>query len=175
MSHETQSAEPGTSIGRQSARSLPAYTVRRSVVLIALAVIVVGCAGNDGVDRQVTMLGTVEVTARLMEIPGEFLSNDGFYNYAFVLKYAVLEVHRGEVATKEIVVAHYNPRKPRSLAADEDCANLGGTLTTFRAGDVHRMALEVPYDQFYIGGLVDRFFDQDQGPIHWAVWTNLVN
>ena len=60
-----------------------------------------------------TTLGSVEVTGRLLEIPGEFPAND-LYNYAYVLKYQVLEVHRGTVDAKEIFVAQYNPLKPRS-------------------------------------------------------------
>lgn len=128
-----------------------------------------------GIDEKVTKAGSVEVTGRLIEIRGKFLSNDGLYNYAFVMKYKILEIHRGEVDAKEIFVAHYNPLKPRPQVADEFYPDIGGTLKKFRAGNVHRMALEVPIDDHYIGGIVDRYFDQKKGPIYWAVWTNLTN
>jgi len=122
----------------------------------------------------VTTLGTSEVTAELLAIPGEFPPND-LYNYAYVLKYRVLEVHRGDLKPgEEIFVAHYNPLKPRSSAADENSGKLGGNLQRFKAGDVHRMALEAPLDQHWMGGVIDKYFDQ-KGTRYWAVWTNLAN
>jgi hypothetical protein len=41
---------------------------------------------------------------------------------------------------------------------------------------VHRMALEVPLDEHYLGPTINKYFgrEQTEGPIHWAVWTNLV-
>ena len=49
------------------------------------------------VDAQVyDSSGTAEVTAQLVEIPGPFPPND-LYNYAYVLKYKVLKIHRGNV------------------------------------------------------------------------------
>jgi hypothetical protein len=114
------------------------------------------------------------VTAELLAIPGEFPPND-LYNYAYVLKYRVLEVHRGDLKPgEEILVAHYNPLKPRSSAADENSGKLGGNLQRFKAGDVHRMALEAPLDQHWMGGVIDKYFDQ-KGTRYWAVWTNLAN
>ena len=125
---------------------------------------------STGTDIQVTTLGRVEVTGRLLEIPGEFPAND-LYNYAYVLKYQVLEVHRGTVDAKEIFVAHYNPLKPRSGAQDEVSGKLGGNLNAFRAGDTHRMALEWPLDQHWMGGIIDKYFGQ-QGVRYWALWTD---
>ena len=133
-----------------------------------------GGQSENGIDENVMTMGSVEVTARLMEIRGEFLPNDNFYNYAFVLKYDLVEVHRGRVDAKEIVVAHYNPLKPRATVADEFYPDIGGKLKKFRAGDTHRMALELPIDEFYIGGIVDRYFQEKKDPIYWVVWTNKV-
>ena len=70
---------------------------------------------------------------RLPEIPGEFPAND-LYNYAYVLKYQVLEVHRGKVDSKEIFVAHYNPLKPRSGVQDEVSGKVGGNLNDVQGG-----------------------------------------
>ncbi|MCB9782889.1 MAG: hypothetical protein H6751_07995 [Candidatus Omnitrophica bacterium] len=47
-----------------------------------------------------------------MEIRGEFV-NRADYDYAFVMKYKVLEVHRGKVDSDFIYVAHYNPETER--------------------------------------------------------------
>ena len=122
---------------------------------------------------EVGTAGRFEVTAKLVELPGEFLPNDGLYNYAFVLKYEVLEVHRseGDVAST-LYVAHYNPRKTRTKVADEFYSDLGGNLERFRAGDVHRLALEQPWDQHYIGPLVDRYHKLADKRIYWAIWSN---
>jgi len=142
---------------------------------IAAAVLLLGIAcarrGGSGVDKEVTTLGAVEVTAQLVEIPGPFPPND-LYNYAYVMKYKVLFVHRGKIEGSEILVAHYNPLKPRTTVQDEVSGKVGGHLERFRAGDVHRMALEAPLDNFWMGGVVDKYFDR-KGVRYWAVWTNL--
>jgi len=156
-----------------------------SLVLIgSLLLLVAGCGTqpNDGSDPNVATLGSIEVTARLVEIPGleewggKFPPNDVGYDYAYVLKYEVEEVHRGEVDGKTILVAHYNPLKPRDEAADARCPDIGGTVRRFRVGDVHRMALEPSIDDYYMGPMVNKYFDtpEGEGSIHWAVWTNAV-
>ena len=83
----------------------------------------------------------------------------------------VLQVHRGQVPGQEIFVAHYNPLKPRATVQDDLSGKMGGHLETFRAGDIHRMALESPVDQFWMGGIIDKYFGQP-GVRYWAVWTN---
>ena len=142
-------------------------------LLLVLLGITGSCKNKSdaGADPFVTTLGNTEVTAELLAIPGEFSPND-LYNYAYVLKYRVLTVHRGQVKQgKEILVAHYNPLKPRASAQDENSGKLGGNLEKFRAADVHRMALEAPLDQHWMGGVIDKYFDQ-KGMRYWAVWTN---
>ena len=129
-------------------------------------------AGSE-VAGDVRTAGRFEVTAKLVELPGDFLPNDGLYNYAFVLKYELLEVHRSEGDVEStFYVAHYNPRKTRARVADEFYSDLGGNLMRFRAGDVHRLALELPWDQHYIGPLVDRYHDLAGKRIYWAIWSN---
>jgi hypothetical protein len=91
--------------------------------------------------------------------------------YAYMLKYRVLQTHRGKVQGDEILVAQYNPLKPRSGAQDELSGKVGGKPETFRAGDVHRMALASPVDQFWMGGIVDKYFET-KGVRYWAIWTN---
>jgi hypothetical protein len=129
--------------------------------------------GADGSGGNVSTAGTAEVTAKLVEIRGE-LPNIPLYDYAFVFKYEVLKVHRGSVAPKVIYVAHYNPLKSRTAAADARSGAIGGDVEMFRAGDVHRMALNFPIDDHYMGGVVNRYFDDGVKEIHWAVWTNRV-
>jgi len=124
-----------------------------------------------GPDENLAKKGSVEVTAELVEIRGEF-ANRADYDYAFIMKYKVLQVHRGSVDGDTIYVAHYNPEKPRASVADSRVRDVGGSLKRFKAGDVHRMALETPLDDYYMGGVINRYFEEYKGPIYWAVWTN---
>jgi hypothetical protein len=115
----------------------------------------------------------VEVTARLVEIPEGAIFQRDLYDYATILQYEVLEVHRGEGPGKTIFVGHYNPWKARDKAADKYVPEIGGTLREFRAGDTHRLALELPIDDHFMGGIVNKYFGQDTGVLYWAVWTDL--
>jgi len=132
-----------------------------------------GASVNAGEDLQVKSLGTVEVTARLIEIPDGAIFQRDLYDYATILKYEVIAVQRGAVEKgATIYVGHYNPWKPRAEAADKRAKSIGGTLKEFRAGQLHRMALEMPMDDHFMGGIVDKYFGKHSGPAYWAVWTN---
>jgi hypothetical protein len=132
-----------------------------------------GASANAGEDPQVKSLGSVEVTARLVEIPEGAIFQRDLYNYATILKYEVVAVQRGGVEkAATIYVGHYNPWKPRAEAADKRAMGIGGTLRQFRAGQLHRMALESPMDDHFMGGIVDKYFGKHDGPAYWAVWTN---
>jgi len=139
---------------------------------------VVGCRGksNSGEDAQVKSLGTVEVTARLVEVPEGAVFYRELYNYATILKYEVVSVHRGTLQKGAVIyVGHYNPWKSRSEAADKRVAGIGGNLKQFQAKRLHRMALETPMDDHYMGGIVDKYFGKHEGPAYWALWTNLAD
>jgi len=150
--------------------SRPPWAAALACALIACSL--GGCRkkGDAGLDKEVTTLGDTEVTAQLVEIPSEFPPND-LYDYVYILKYRVLRVHRGNVPTPEIFVGQYNPLKPRSSVQDDRSGKIGGHVERFRAGDVHRMALIAPLDQQWMGGIVDKYFDQ-KGIRYWAMWTN---
>jgi hypothetical protein len=146
--------------------------------LLALALALASCGKPTGVpnmaaeDPHLTTNGTVEVTAKLVEIPEGAIFKRDLYDYATILKYQVIKVHRGQVATNTLFVGHYNPWKPRAEAADKRVKGIGGTLKQFRAGDTHRMALDVPIDDHFMGGIVNKYFGQEAGPLYWAVWCN---
>jgi len=130
---------------------------------------------SDGADDpHLTTNGTAEVTARLVEIPEGAIFKRDLYDYATILKYQVLKVHRGDVKGDTLYVGHYDPWKPRREAADKRVKNIGGNVRQFEAGQVHRMALEVPIEDHFMGGIVNKYFGRDTGPIYWAVWTNPV-
>ncbi len=125
-------------------------------------------------DPNVTTRGTIEVTARLVEVPEGAIFKRDLYNYATILKYEIVQVHRGQLsAGQTIFVGHYNPFLPRTQAADQRVAGIGGNLADFQAGQLHRMALEFPIEDHFMGGIVNKYFGQSTEPIYWAVWTNL--
>ena len=133
-----------------------------------------GSQNATGEDAELAAKGSLEVTAELVEIPDGAIFERDLYNYTTVLKYRVQDVHRGELDAGVIYVGHYNPFKPRDEAADRRAPEIGGDLETFEPGQIHRMALEVPIDDFYMGGIVNKYFDEKPDPIYWGVWTNLV-
>ena len=145
------------------------------LLLLLAGILCVSCSKkpDEGEDTNVTTLGSVEVTAKLVEIKGE-LPDIPMYDYAFVMKYEVLTVHRGKLGTDTIYVGHYNPLKPRASVADARVPGIGGNLKRFKVADTHRMALEVPIDDYYMGGIINRYFGQNKEPIYWGVWTNRV-
>ena len=144
-------------------------------LIVFVAVCCISCAKkmDTGEDEHVTSMCSVEITARLSEIRGEF-PNIKLYDYAYVLKYHVEKVHRGTVDSGTIYVGHYNPLKPRATVADARSGDIGGNVKIFRTGDVHRMALEVPIDDYFMGGIINKYIEEETGPVYWAVWTNRV-
>ena len=146
-----------------------------SLIVTLVLLLSASCAKkvDTGEDPNVTTRGSIEVTARLEEIRGELI-DDPMYDYAHVMKYKVLQVHRGQVAQDTIYVGHYNPAEPRASVADARVQEIGGNVRQFRVGDIHRMALEVPIDDHYMGGIINKYFGEMDDPIYWAVWTNRV-
>lgn len=124
---------------------------------------------------EVTTRGSVEVTAELVEVPEGAIFKRDLYNYATILKYKVVQVHRGTVDGEYLYVGHYNPWKARSEVTDDRVQDVGGSVRSFRAGETHRMALEVPIDDYFMGGIVNKYFEQATGPLYWAVWTDVWN
>jgi hypothetical protein len=152
-----------------------------SSLLLAVGLLATACArrggaGSPSSDSQVSSRGSIEVTAKLVEVPEGAIFKRELYNYATVLKYEVLEVHRGRVKGQFIYVGHYNPFNPRSEAADRRVPDIGGNLKSFRAGDVHRMALEDSMVDHFTGGIRNLYPEEiGNEPVYWAVWTDLVS
>jgi hypothetical protein len=145
-------------------------------LLLATGLMFVACTNREGAasgDSEVASRGTIEVTAKLVEIPEGAIFDRPLYNYATVLKYQVLQVHRGSVKGDIIYVGHYNPAKPRFEAADRRVPDIGGNLRFFRAEQVHHMALEGSMFDHFTGGILNLYSKEDTDPIYWAVWTDL--
>jgi hypothetical protein len=148
------------------------------VCLVALAWSAASCGkGPDtprlaASDPHLATNGTVEVTARLEEIPDGAIFKRDLYDYATILKYRVLKVHRGKVDGDTLYIGHYDPWKPRAEAADKRVPQIGGSVRQFQAGQTHRMALEVPIEDYFMGGIVNKYFGKTTNTIYWAVWTD---
>jgi hypothetical protein len=148
--------------------------IRHFSFLLLISFSVFACRDKGPtVDAQLSSRGPFEVTARLVEVPEGAIFQRDLYDYAAVLRYEVVVVHRGEIAKgATIYVAHYNPWKSRNEVADKKVKDIGGSLRKLQAGAVHRMALELPIDDHYMGGIVNPYFGKETGPLYWAVWTN---
>lgn len=125
-------------------------------------------------DPHLATNGTVEVTAKLIEIPDGAIFKSDLYNYATVLKYKVLKVYRGKVDGSIIYMGQYDPWKPRAEAADRQVPDIGGNLRQFQVGQTQHLALDVPIENRFMGGIVNKYFGQTTNTtIYWAVWTDL--
>jgi hypothetical protein len=117
-------------------------------------------------------LGTLEVKARLLELPEGSIVRRELYTYAAVMKYEVLAVHRGDLRPGDILyVAHYNPHLARAEAADRFVPDVGGSLTAFHPGQIHHLALAERADSAYLGALVDPYWQDRDKATRWALWT----
>ena len=113
---------------------------------------------------------TLEVKAKLVEIPTEFPPDD-LYDYAFVMRYRVIG---GELDGKDILVAHFNPRVPRDKVDGAAKKHVSGKLRRFREGDVHQMTLATNMDEFWKDAVVDEFFATDRkSPRYWCLKVDL--
>ena len=99
----------------------------------------------------------VELTARLVEVAGKMPSND-LYNYVYVLKYHVIQVSKGELKEKDILVGVYNPKIPRDQIKDKMAPLAKGSVQNFKAGDVHKLKL-VKLNQVWKDAVEDEYID----------------
>ncbi len=138
--------------------------------------------GESGDDANVTTLGRIEVTARLVASPDVF-PDLGAYRYTYVVAYEVLAVHRQDPAGRyrlkrgdRIFVGHYRPRLPRNQIKDADWGEspLGGTVTRIVRGDVHRMALDYELSTLAPSGALDYCYPPGVNRF-FATWTTRVH
>jgi|SRR5580658_874380 hypothetical protein len=113
---------------------------------------------------------TLNVTAKLVEIPSKFPPDD-LYDYAYVMRY---EVIGGPLDKTSILVAHYKPRQPRSKIKDSMKDRVGGKLRSFSVGDVHKMKLSADLKKIWKGALIDDFAATDHKSVrYWALEADL--
>lgn len=101
---------------------------------------------------------TIDVTARLVKIPGKFPADD-LYDYAYVMQY---QVEGGAMDKQTILVAHYKPRRARADIDDNMKKVVGGSLRRFDVGALHHLTLAADMRKVWKGAVVDEFFDTDR-------------
>jgi hypothetical protein len=106
---------------------------------------------------------TLTVTAKLVEIPSKFPSDD-LYDYAYVMRY---EVIGGEMDKKSILVAHYKPRQPRAAIKDQMKKYVSGKVRSFHVGDVQKLQLTPELKSVWKGALVDEFAATDHKSVRY--------
>lgn len=102
---------------------------------------------------------------------GEFPAND-LYEYAYVMKYTVDTVVEGSFHDSTILVAHFDPRTPRSSIQGEQRGHVGGDVDGFHEGDRHYLVLR-PLDSAWTGAIEDDL-PQDPAPRWWASWADRI-
>lgn len=106
---------------------------------------------------------TLTVTAKLVEIPSKFPSDD-LYDYAYVMRY---EVVGGDMDKKSILVAHYKPRQARSAIKDQMKKYVSGKVRSFHVGDVQKLQLTPDLKSVWKGALVDEFAATDHKSVRY--------
>jgi hypothetical protein len=101
---------------------------------------------------------TIEVTAKLINIPGKFPA-DELYDYVYVMQY---EVQGGPMDKQKIYVAHYKPRRARAEIEDNMKKVVSGSLKRFEVGALHKLTLTAEMRKQWKGAVVDEFFDSDR-------------
>lgn len=125
--------------------------------------------GASSAPEKPPVAGDLVITAELAEIPGAFPAND-LYNYAYVMKYKVVQVLQGTYGETEILVGHYNPRMARDEIKDEQDAKVGGNLKSFQVGDLHYLVLS-PLDGLWTGAVEDDYF-KEKRTRYWGLWAD---
>lgn len=106
---------------------------------------------------------TFTVTAKLVEIPSKFPSDD-LYDYVYIMRY---EGVGGEWDKKTIYVGHYKPREPRSNIKDDMKKVVSGKVRSFHQGDVHKLQLTAPLKAVWKGAVVDEFAATDRKSVRY--------
>lgn len=102
---------------------------------------------------------TLIIKARLIDIPGEFPSND-IYNYVYVMKYKVLSIVKGKYQGREILVGHYNPLIARKRITGKMDSFVDGNVEKFTVGSKHLLKL-VDLEHVWTDAVEDEYYDNE--------------
>lgn len=149
------------------------HNIHRLCALTAAAIVLFigSAASQDNADRpdakavkappvSKASSDTLEIMARLIEIPGKFPPND-LYNYVYIMKYRVIKVLKGSYANQEILVGHYNPLIPRNQIKDKMASVVKGDVVKFEVNAKHRLVLVKPVEKIWKDAVEDEYADSD--------------
>lgn len=140
--------------------------LRKHPVTFVLLMVGMGASMASVGRSEPELAGTIEVTAKLVEIPSK-LPPDDLYDYAYVMRY---EVIGGPLDKSSILVAHYKPLQPRSKIKDKMKAQVSGKLRSFVQGDVHKLKLSPELKRLWKGPLIDEFAATDRKSVrYWCL------
>ena len=148
--------------------------LRRVSILIMLSVAVLFTPLYSQKDNKPEE-NKIVVLAKLIEVRGKFPPND-IYDYVYIFKYEVLKVISGKYNDKTIYVGHYNPRIPRDKIKDKMVEVVSGSVTSFQAGDKHKLELVQPMEKYWNNAVIDEYFDDDsEHERYFALKTDKAN
>ena len=152
-------------------------------IWVALGLLTVACdqrqqsGSGPSSDPELARRGSIEVTAKLVEVPEGAIFERPLYNYATVLKYQVLEVHRGRVKGDRPSTSATTIRSsPDPKAADQRVQDDRRQLSNRSAPEMcTAWHWKDPCLTISPGGILNKYSEEDTDPIYWAVWTDLVS
>jgi hypothetical protein len=130
--------------------------MRLSALIRVIAAL--GALGGSAFAQKPPEPATIQVTARLLKIPGKFPPDD-LYDYAYVMKYQVVG---GKLDKQVLLVAHYKPLRPRAKIDDKMRKHVTGELKSFKEGDLHKLQLTAELKKVWKGAVIDEFFAADR-------------
>jgi hypothetical protein len=140
--------------------------VHMSILMAAPVLATLGgrqAARADGAAAPAPAAASINVTAKLVEIPTKFPPDD-LYDYAYVMRYQVVG---GPMDKQFILVAHYKPRDARTAIKDSMKKYVSGKVRSFHQGDVHKLTLAPNLKAIWQGALVDEFAATDHKSIRY--------
>jgi hypothetical protein len=108
---------------------------------------------------------TLEVKARLLEVPGKPPPND-LYDYAYVMKY---KVEGGALDGQTLLVAHFNPRQARAKVRDDMKKWVAGSLSRFNVGDLHQLLLSPHLGKIWNDAIEDHYDVDMKTTRYWCL------
>jgi hypothetical protein len=137
--------------------------LRLQIVGVLAAALLSSAAARAEAPAAAPADATITVTAKLVEIPAKFPSDD-LYDYAFVMRYQVVD---GPMSGQSILVAHYKPRQARAAIKDQMKKVVSGKVRSFHQGDVHKLQLTPNLKSVWKGALVDEFAATDRKSVRY--------
>lgn len=152
-----------------------------TLVLVVLSLTVHAGDLQKNTKKDACSVNRLVVIAKLSEIPGagEFTAypkNSIYYYHIDILRYEVIKVLKGSYDEEIIMVGQYIPLVAREKIKDDMDPFVDGDVIEFKAGDVHKLVLEMPITKYWEreDAIFDDYFDDEEGDRYYALRTDLI-